>query len=96
MSRLLVSFSKSDDARCVELMITQGRERIALLARQMNISFHVKNAASRLFDLAVGERFNRGRRSEHVIASCLYLASRLRKETYMLIDFSERLRVSFC
>ncbi len=59
----------------------------------MGVPFHTYNAAGRLFSLAIDNKFNRGRKKEYVIASCLYLQCRLASEAHMLIDFSERLAV---
>lgn len=52
------------------------------------------NKARRFFNLAIDAKFNKGRRTEYVVASCLYLANRYAGGNKMLIDFSERLTVS--
>lgn len=59
----------------------------------MGLNNRTKLGAQRLFALAVDNNFNRGRRTDYVVASCLYLQSRLSSEPHMLIDFSERLAV---
>lgn len=60
----------------------------------MHIEPNVIKGAQRLFGIAVDNKFNRGRRTEYIVASCLYLQCRMKKESKMLIDFSERLSVS--
>jgi transcription factor IIIB subunit 2 len=77
----------------LELMV--GQIRISLVAGHMALGHAVRQGAQRLFALAVDSNFHKGRRKDYVVASCLYLQSRLRKEPHMLIDFSERLQVSF-
>lgn len=49
--------------------------------------------AIRYFNLAVNNNFVKGRRSNYVVASCLYIACRMNKTNNMLIDFSETLQV---
>ena len=75
-------------------MNTTGQSKIEQLANDMGLGVHIKNGARRFFGLAVDNKFNRGRKSEYIIASCLYLQCRLQNDPHMLIDLSERLRVS--
>ncbi|ORY33138.1 hypothetical protein BCR39DRAFT_521422 [Naematelia encephala] len=72
----------------------KGKERITWLANSMGIDSFIRNGAVRYFSLAVDNSFTRGRRTEYVVASCLYLMCRKEKREHMLIDFSERLRVN--
>lgn len=67
--------------------------RITHVAGHMGLNHTVRQGAVRLFALAVDANFHKGRRKDYVVASCLYLQSRMKKEPHMLIDFSERLRV---
>lgn len=71
-----------------------GQMRIANVAQHMGLNHSVRQGAVRLFALAVDANFHKGRRKDYVVASCLYLQSRLKREPHMLIDFSERLQVS--
>lgn len=59
----------------------------------MGILLSVSRTAQRFYSLVVDNKFNRGRRTDYVLSSCLYLASRVEKEPSMLIDFSERFQV---
>ncbi|KAJ4900941.1 Cyclin/Brf1-like TBP-binding protein [Raphanus sativus] len=86
--------------------ITSSRERRNRIARDelMNLrdalqigddSDVVVNMAFRLFGVAADQNFTKGRRSELVLSSCLYLACRQQKKlAFLLIDFSSYLRVS--
>lgn len=77
-----------------ELTFGIGQMRITHVAGHMGLNHTVRQGAVRLFALAVDANFHKGRRKDYVVASCLYLQSRMKKEPHMLIDFSERLRVS--
>ncbi|KAI9636774.1 putative transcription factor iiib 70 kd subunit [Dioszegia hungarica] len=70
------------------------QEKIQHTAREMGLGAGIANGATRSFSLAVDQRFNKGRRTDYLVASCLYLQCRLMGEPYMLIDFSERLQVN--
>ncbi|ORX39134.1 hypothetical protein BD324DRAFT_577073 [Kockovaella imperatae] len=73
---------------------TQGTQRIKMIAEDMRIETKTAHMAARWFGLAVDHKFTRGRRTEYILAACIYLQCRLVKENVMLIDFSERLAVN--
>jgi len=50
--------------------------------------------ALRYFKLALELKFNQGRRSQYVVASCLYIVCRMHKTSHMLIDFSDKLKIN--
>lgn len=61
----------------------------------MNLGGAVKDSAMRLFNLAVSNGFVQGRRTDYVVAACLYAGCRLTNKTdVMLIDFSDLLKVN--
>ncbi|CAK9781462.1 hypothetical protein CC85DRAFT_282717 [Cutaneotrichosporon oleaginosum] len=72
----------------------EGRRRIQLICNQMGILPSVQRGAQRFYSLAVDNKFNRGRRTDYVVASCIYLYSRFEKDALMLIDFSERMQIN--
>lgn len=72
----------------------KGRLKIAHMAHAINLPERYREAAQRYYNLAVVNRFTRGRRSEHVAAVCLYIVCRDEKSSQMLIDFSDVLQVS--
>ncbi|WZZ47950.1 hypothetical protein YC2023_048057 [Brassica napus] len=89
----------------VQSGIPSSRARRSRIARDELMNFRdalqigedrddVVNMASRLFDMAADQNFTKGRRSELVLSSCLYLACRKKELAVLLIDFSSYLRVS--
>ena len=71
-----------------------GRHKIARLAFALHLPERYRESAQRYYNLAVVNRFTRGRKSEHVAAVCLYIVCRNEKSSQMLIDFSDLLQVS--
>lgn len=63
------------------------------MAVALKLNEHHAEVAQRYFNLALNNNFIQGRRSEHVVACCLYIVCRMEKTTHMLIDFSELLSV---
>lgn len=60
----------------ISLMRTVGRRKIVTIATALHLSsFHV-DAAQRLFTLAVQHNFIQGRRTQNVVAACLYIVCR--------------------
>ncbi|XP_019168302.1 PREDICTED: transcription factor IIIB 70 kDa subunit-like isoform X2 [Ipomoea nil] len=54
----------------------------------------IANPALRFYMIALERNFTRGRRKEQVQAACLYIACREKKKPFLLIDFSEYLRIN--
>ncbi|KAI3446616.1 hypothetical protein Pfo_003281 [Paulownia fortunei] len=54
----------------------------------------IARPALAFYTIAVERNFTRGRRKEQVEAACLYIACRENKKPYLLIDFSEHLRIN--
>ncbi|CEJ00569.1 hypothetical protein RMCBS344292_14621 [Rhizopus microsporus] len=77
-----------------EQALENGRQKIASLAHGLRLPERYREAAQRYYNLAVVNRFTRGRRSEHVAAVCLYAVCRSEKSAHMLIDFSDILQVN--
>ena len=77
-----------------EQAIDNGRVKIASLAHAVRLPERYRDAAQRYYNLAVVNRFTRGRRSDHVAAVCLYAVCRTEKSSHMLIDFSDILQVN--
>ncbi|VYS56783.1 unnamed protein product [Arabidopsis thaliana] len=91
--------------RSVQSGITSSRERRFRIARDelMNLKDalgigderdDVIVIAAKFFEMAVEQNFTKGRRTELVQASCLYLTCRELNIALLLIDFSSYLRVS--
>lgn len=85
-------YNFSRDSR--ENTLANGRNRIREIASRMRLAGYFVDAAHRLFTIAVERNFSQGRRTTHVVASCLYIACRQEKSQHMLIDFSDALQVN--
>ncbi len=77
-----------------EQTLANGRKRIKNVASALGIKDYISDAAYQWFQLALTNNFVQGRRSQNVVAACLYVACRKEKTHHMLIDFSSRLQVS--
>ncbi|SCU79484.1 LADA_0B00980g1_1 [Lachancea dasiensis] len=77
-----------------EATINNARRKFRAVSHALNIPEYVSEAATQWYTLALANNFVQGRRSQNVIAACLYIACRKEKTHHMLIDFSSRLQVS--
>ena len=77
-----------------EQTITNGKRKIRRIAAALRIPDFIAEAAGEWFKLALTMNFVQGRRSNNVLATCLYVACRKEKTPHMLIDFSSRLQIS--
>ncbi|KAF9585430.1 transcription factor TFIIIB subunit brf1 [Lunasporangiospora selenospora] len=77
-----------------EKTLDAARRRITAMAVALKLNEHHAEVAQRYFNLAITNNFIQGRRSEHVVACCLYIVCRIEKTTHMLIDFSELLQMN--
>ncbi|CAO3616901.1 unnamed protein product [Cunninghamella blakesleeana] len=77
-----------------EQAIDNGRQRIAKLAHGLRLPERYRESAQRYYNLAVINRFTRGRKSDHVAAVCLYIVCRNEESSQMLIDFSDLLQTN--
>ena len=65
-----------------------------IVAARLNMGNQFVDIAFKYFQLAVEKNFVQGRKTVHVVASCLYIACRVIKSMHMLIDFSDSLSVN--
>ncbi|KAG0205838.1 transcription factor TFIIIB subunit brf1 [Mortierella sp. GBA30] len=77
-----------------EKTLDAARRRIANMAVPLKLNEHHVEVAQRYFNLAITNNFIQGRRSDHVVACCLYIVCRMERTTHMLIDFSELLQLN--
>ncbi|SCU81510.1 LAME_0B07426g1_1 [Lachancea meyersii CBS 8951] len=77
-----------------EATINNARRKLRAVSHALSIPEYVTEAATQWYTLALANNFVQGRRSQNVIAACLYIACRKEKTHHMLIDFSSRLQVS--
>ncbi|KAL6780177.1 hypothetical protein ACKKBF_B14155 [Auxenochlorella protothecoides x Auxenochlorella symbiontica] len=74
----------------------KGRHQIAQLVEALKIRPREESveSAHRLYRLALQRGFTRGRRTNQVAATCLYLLCRQDAKPFLLIDFSDRLQIN--
>ncbi|KAI9473851.1 MAG: hypothetical protein EXX96DRAFT_528798 [Benjaminiella poitrasii] len=77
-----------------EQAIDNGRMKIANIAHAIGLPERYRESAQRYYNLAVVNQFTRGRKSDHVAATCLYCVCRTEKSSHMLIDFSDLLQIN--
>lgn len=77
-----------------EVAFSNGQRHIAQLAGALRLADHHQEAAQRLFMHAVHNNFIQGRRTQHVIAACLYAVCRREKTPHLLIDYSDVLQTN--
>ncbi|KAJ1635204.1 cyclin-like protein, partial [Pavlovales sp. CCMP2436] len=88
----MMSSSFAKESR--EITISNGRRKISHIAGALSLNSHHVEAAQRFFLLAVQHNFIQGRRTQHVVAACLYIVCRREKTPHMLIDFSDVLQTN--
>lgn len=74
--------------------IEKARHRMDRIGHALRIPEHIIEGALRFFRTALANNFVKGRKSQHVLSACLYLACRLGKTDHMLMDFAELIRVN--
>ena len=77
-----------------EQTLSNGKRKIKRIAAALKIPDYIAEAAGEWFRLALTLNFVQGRRSNNVLATCLYVACRKERTHHMLIDFSSRLQIS--
>ncbi|KAK6127109.1 hypothetical protein DH2020_039147 [Rehmannia glutinosa] len=79
-----------------ERILYEARDGIYHMSNSLGIDggTFIINAAVAFYTIAVERNFTRGRRKEQVEAACLYIACRENKKPFLLIDFSEHLRIN--
>ena len=77
-----------------ELTLQSARRRISQVASRLSAPSNLVEAASRVFNLALQHNFLQGRKTENVVAACLYIVCRRQPTAHMLLDFSEALRIN--
>lgn len=77
-----------------EQTLSNGKRKIKRIAAALKIPDYIAEAAGEWFRLALTLNFVQGRRSNNVLATCLYVTCRKERTHHMLIDFSSRLQIS--
>eukprot|EP01125_Pyxidicula_operculata_P018019 TRINITY_DN637_c0_g1_i3.p1 TRINITY_DN637_c0_g1~~TRINITY_DN637_c0_g1_i3.p1 ORF type:complete len:951 (-),score=391.98 TRINITY_DN637_c0_g1_i3:178-3030(-) len=71
--------------------VEKAQQRIREVGSLLKLYQHHLDAALRMFKVALDYNFTNGRKKDHVVAACLYLACRRDKTPHMLIDFADAL-----
>lgn len=77
-----------------EQTLNNARRNIRDLAAALRIPDYICESACAWFEIALNHNFVQGRRSQNVLAACLYIACRKERTHHMLIDFSSKLQLS--
>ncbi|KAK7488675.1 hypothetical protein BaRGS_00020128 [Batillaria attramentaria] len=80
------------DSKTVTLQ--NAKRKIQEIGSQLRLNQHCLDTAFNFFKMAVSKRLTRGRKTAHVIATCLYLVCRTEGTPHMLLDFSDILQVN--
>ncbi|KAM3122374.1 hypothetical protein CJJ07_004594 [Candidozyma auris] len=88
------NFSMRNAMESREQTLLSAKSKIRKLGSAMRIPEYIMESASGWFKLALVQNFVQGRRSQNVIAACLYVACRHERTHHLLIDFSSRLQIS--
>ncbi|KAF8469133.1 cyclin-like protein [Kalaharituber pfeilii] len=87
-------FRKGGGLESREQTLANAKRKIQQLAAALSVPESYTEAAGRWFTLALTNGFTHGRRTQYVIACCLYAVCRQEKSSHMLIDFSDILHIN--
>ncbi|KAG6609063.1 Transcription factor IIIB [Phytophthora cinnamomi] len=74
--------------------LANGKKKIRQIAGMLRLGDHYVDSAFRLFALALQRNFTHGRKTQTVIAACLYIVCRRERSPHLLIDFSDKLQIN--
>lgn len=72
----------------------KAKRRIDGVAARLNIQPYIAESAHQIYKLALNNNFAKGRKSQHLVCACLYLACRKNRTPHMLMDFAEAICVN--
>lgn len=70
----------------------KGKRQIIALSDQLGLKQHCQDVAYNFFKMCVMQGITKGRKRDHVIGGCVYLACRTEGTPHMLIDVSDALQ----
>ncbi|XP_078590437.1 transcription factor IIIB 90 kDa subunit-like isoform X2 [Branchiostoma floridae x Branchiostoma japonicum] len=76
------------------ITLQNGKRKITQLGHQLKLNQHCLDTAFNFFKMAVNKKLTRGRKTNHVVAACLYLVCRTEGTPHLLLDFSDILQVN--
>ncbi|XP_004493225.1 transcription factor IIIB 60 kDa subunit-like isoform X1 [Cicer arietinum] len=90
-----VSSIRNDITESRQRTLDRARDEMRYLSFGLGVHEEdMTNKAVALYRIALERNFTRGRKSEQVQAACLYIAFRDNNKPYLLIDFSNYLRIN--
>ncbi|RKP31042.1 TFIIB-domain-containing protein [Metschnikowia bicuspidata] len=88
------AYSQGSALESKQQTLMNARTQMKKIALEMKIPDYIVNSAVGWFTLALNKNFVKGRRSQNVLAACLYVACRKVRTHHLLIDFSSRAQIS--
>lgn len=83
------------DRNTVQVIESNGKRALNALCPRLSVPDDVQRQAISIWTLAAGNNFNAGRKTDEVVAACLYAACRRQKDnTILFMDISEVQRIN--
>ncbi|KAJ4840287.1 hypothetical protein Tsubulata_023408 [Turnera subulata] len=88
--------SMGNDGYSRERLLENARDNMIGIKNDLRMGddLSIVDQALQFYRIAVDKNFTKGRRTEQVQAACLYIACRENRRPYLLIDFSNYLRIN--
>uniref|UniRef100_M4C0Q8 B-related factor 1 n=1 Tax=Hyaloperonospora arabidopsidis (strain Emoy2) TaxID=559515 RepID=M4C0Q8_HYAAE len=74
--------------------LANSKKIIRHIAGLLRLGDHYVDSSFRLYALALQRNFTHGRKTQTVIAACLYVVCRRERSPHLLIDFSDKLQIN--
>ncbi|XP_074594815.1 brf RNA polymerase III subunit [Brevipalpus obovatus] len=76
------------------ITLDRAKRRIREVGTSLNLNNYNIEVAFNFYKMALNKRLTCGRKNNHVIAACIYIACRLKQTDIMLLDLSDRVQVN--
>ncbi|XP_007574960.1 transcription factor IIIB 90 kDa subunit-like [Poecilia formosa] len=74
--------------------LQRAKQHINTLGHQLQMNQHCLDTAFNFYKMALNKSLTRGRKSDHMMAACIYLVCRTEGTPHMLLDLSDILQVN--
>uniref|UniRef100_M4AVM8 B-related factor 1 n=1 Tax=Xiphophorus maculatus TaxID=8083 RepID=M4AVM8_XIPMA len=74
--------------------LQRAKQHINTLGHQLQMNQHCLDTAFNFYKMALNKSLTRGRKSDHIMAACIYLVCRTEGTPHMLLDLSDILQVN--
>uniref|UniRef100_A0A3B5L1K5 TFIIB-type domain-containing protein n=1 Tax=Xiphophorus couchianus TaxID=32473 RepID=A0A3B5L1K5_9TELE len=75
--------------------LQRAKQHINTLGHQLQMNQHCLDTAFNFYKMALNKSLTRGRKSDHIMAACIYLVCRTEGTPHMLLDLSDILQVCY-